>query len=119
MTTQYRLIHHGWTAVTAALAFALVPAPTPSSPVQGCGPMGRTKAETTIHAPMSAAFAPPKLAADSPKPSEPAAAAKTPQITIDNFNFRPGTLTVPVGATVTWTNHDDIPHTVISTKKRF
>ena len=36
-------------------------------------------------------------------------------VTIDNFSFGPQTLTVPVGATVTWTNHDDIPHTVVST----
>jgi len=36
-------------------------------------------------------------------------------VTIDNFSFGPQTVTVPVGATVTWTNHDDIPHTVVST----
>jgi plastocyanin len=35
-------------------------------------------------------------------------------ITIDNFAFGPQTLTVPVGATVTWTNSDDIPHTAVS-----
>ena len=29
------------------------------------------------------------------------------------------TLTVPVGTTVTWTNRDDIPHTVVSTDKVF
>jgi Icc protein len=37
------------------------------------------------------------------------------EVTIDNFSFGPQTLTVPVGATVTWTNRDDIPHTVVST----
>jgi plastocyanin len=37
------------------------------------------------------------------------------EVTIDNFSFGPQTVTVPVGATVTWTNHDDIPHTVVST----
>jgi plastocyanin len=36
------------------------------------------------------------------------------EVTIDNFTFRPQTLTVAVGATVTWTNRDDIPHTVVS-----
>jgi len=36
-------------------------------------------------------------------------------ITIDNFVFGPQMLTVPVGATVTWTNRDDIPHTSVST----
>jgi len=28
-------------------------------------------------------------------------------------------LTVPVGTTVTWTNRDDIPHTIVSTDKVF
>jgi plastocyanin len=37
------------------------------------------------------------------------------EVKIDNFSFGPVTLTVPVGATVTWTNRDDIPHTVVST----
>jgi plastocyanin len=35
-------------------------------------------------------------------------------VKIDNFSFGPATITVAVGATVTWTNHDDIPHTVVS-----
>ena len=37
------------------------------------------------------------------------------EVKIDNFVFGPDTLTVPVGATVTWTNKDDIPHTSVST----
>jgi len=36
------------------------------------------------------------------------------EVKIDNFSFTPQTLTVAVGATVTWTNRDDIPHTVVS-----
>jgi amicyanin len=39
------------------------------------------------------------------------------EVAIDNFSFMPQTLTVPVGTTVTWINHDDIPHTVLSTDK--
>ena len=39
----------------------------------------------------------------------------TAEVKIDNFSFGPATLTVPVGASVTWTNRDDIPHTVVST----
>ena len=42
-------------------------------------------------------------------------AAASAEVKIDNFSFGPQTVTVPVGATVTWTNHDDIPHTVVST----
>jgi plastocyanin len=37
------------------------------------------------------------------------------EVKIDNFSFGPATLTVPAGTTVTWTNRDDIPHTVVST----
>jgi plastocyanin len=36
------------------------------------------------------------------------------QVTIDNFSFAPATLTVPVGATVTWVNKDDVPHIVVT-----
>jgi len=49
------------------------------------------------------------------KASAQQAPAKTAEIRIDNFNFTPGTFTVAVGTTVTWINHDDIPHTVVST----
>jgi len=42
-----------------------------------------------------------------------------PQVGIDNFNFSPKSLIVPVGATVMWTNHDDVPHTVTSRDKKF
>ncbi|HEY4047553.1 MAG TPA: cupredoxin family copper-binding protein [Acidobacteriaceae bacterium] len=44
---------------------------------------------------------------------QPAAAAA--EVKIDNFSFGPQTLTIAVGTTVTWTNRDDIPHTIVST----
>ena len=34
------------------------------------------------------------------------------RVVIDNFSFSPAALTVAVGTKVTWTNRDDIPHTV-------
>lgn len=46
-------------------------------------------------------------------------AAVTVEVKIDNFSFSPATLTVVAGTTVTWVNHDDIPHTVVSTDKAF
>jgi plastocyanin len=44
------------------------------------------------------------------KASPPAAAS----VQIDNFTFKAPLLTVKPGTTVTWTNADDIPHTVVS-----
>jgi len=43
-----------------------------------------------------------------------AARAATIEIKIDNFVFNPQQVTVKAGDTVTWTNNDDIPHTVTS-----
>jgi plastocyanin len=34
-------------------------------------------------------------------------------IKIDNFKFGPGTLTITKGTEVTWTNEDDIPHSIV------
>ncbi len=53
--------------------------------------------------------------------STPAAAPAPagPKVNIDNFTFAPATLTVGVGTTVTWTNRDDIPHTVTANDKSF
>jgi plastocyanin len=45
------------------------------------------------------------------------ARAEEIKVTIDNFTFSPNDLKVKVGDTVTWTNHDDIPHTVVSAGK--
>ena len=41
------------------------------------------------------------------------------QVVIDNFVYSPVPLTVKIGTTVTWINHDDIPHTVDSTQGKF
>ena len=48
-----------------------------------------------------------------------AAHADDTTVTIDNFTFQPAQLTVKVGTTVTWKNHDDIPHTVVANDKSF
>ncbi|MGZ5948283.1 MAG: cupredoxin domain-containing protein [Caulobacteraceae bacterium] len=52
----------------------------------------------------------------TPAPAAPAASAA---VNIDNFTFGPAALTVPVGTTVTWSNRDDIPHTVVAVDKSF
>ena len=41
-------------------------------------------------------------------------AAAPAEVKIDNFSFTPATITIAAGTQVTWTNRDDIPHTVVS-----
>jgi Icc protein len=41
------------------------------------------------------------------------------QIVVDNFSFAPATTSVGVGTTITWTNRDDVPHTIVSTEQKF
>jgi plastocyanin len=53
--------------------------------------------------------------ADSRATAQPAGV----EVKIDNFSFGPATITVAAGTTVTWTNRDDIPHTVVSDDKVF
>jgi plastocyanin len=48
-----------------------------------------------------------------------AAGSSTAQVKIDNFTFAPATLTVKAGTQITWTNADDIPHTVVSNNHAF
>jgi plastocyanin len=40
-------------------------------------------------------------------------ASKEAKVNIDNFTFGPAELRVDAGTRVTWTNRDDIPHTVV------
>jgi 3',5'-cyclic-AMP phosphodiesterase len=40
-------------------------------------------------------------------------------IVLDNFTFAPGTVQVTVGSTITWTNHDYVPHNVVAVDRRF
>ncbi len=50
--------------------------------------------------------------------SAPPKATKT-EVVIDNFSFSRETITVPIGTTVTWTNHDNVPHVVTSADDQF
>ncbi|PNG26012.1 cupredoxin domain-containing protein [Methylocella silvestris] len=47
------------------------------------------------------------------------AGAAAVSVKIDNFTFNPPELTIAPGDTVTWTNGDDIPHTVVGVDKSF
>lgn len=55
----------------------------------------------------------PGLRADGPTDKAPGGI----EVKIDNFSFGPMTMTVAAGTTVTWTNDDDVPHTVVSDDK--
>ena len=68
-----------------------------------------------IAAPVVVAFG---LAASAPSAQAAAPAAAT-AVHIANFTFSPATITVKAGTTVTWTNDDDIPHTVVETSGAF
>lgn len=46
-------------------------------------------------------------------------AAAEQQVAIYNYKFDPAVLTIPAGTTVTWTNKDEVPHSVVSADKRF
>jgi plastocyanin len=48
-----------------------------------------------------------------------ASASSPVAVNIKEFTFAPATLTVPVGTTVMWTNHDEEPHTVASATGAF
>jgi plastocyanin len=52
-------------------------------------------------------------------PKSMAAGSPTVNVKIDNFSFTPATLTVKAGTQITWTNADDIPHTVVSDSQEF
>jgi len=50
-----------------------------------------------------------------PRPVE----ASAVEVRIDNFSFSPTSLVVKAGTQITWTNRDDIPHTVVEEDKVF
>lgn len=62
------------------------------------------------------------LATGALRPRSVAAAGQQPAanvVNIDNFMFTPMELTITAGATVTWINKDDVPHTVVSVDHKF
>jgi plastocyanin len=56
------------------------------------------------------------FADDAPKTS---AGGKSNKIEIKDFMFNPQKITVKSGDKITWVNHDEEPHTVVSVGKKF
>jgi len=52
-------------------------------------------------------------------PIAPDKASAGVDVKMDNFSFTPQEITVKAETTITWTNRDDIPHTVTSTDQVF
>jgi plastocyanin len=71
--------------------------------------------------PAAAAQAAATQAAETKAAETQAAETQAPEteVKIDNFTFAPQSITVKAGTTVTWTNDDDIPHTVAAKTKLF
>ena len=89
------------------------PAPD-AHPSINFGPQASTTPGMTGGGTPGSTAAPPQRAVvgDGPATSAPPTAGDA--ISINNFAFVPATLTVPAGATVTWTNQDQEPHTVVA-----
>ena len=47
------------------------------------------------------------------------AAVQEAMVSIDNFTFKPDVLTIKSGTTVTFVNHDDIPHSIVEKGGKF
>ena len=70
-------------------------------------------------APATDATAPAPAGTDTAAAEAPAAPQGPNTVSITNFAFSPATLTVPAGTKVTWTNHDEEPHTVVANDDSF
>ncbi|AXQ27579.1 hypothetical protein D0B54_02310 [Solimonas sp. K1W22B-7] len=83
-------------------------------------PEGGTAVEITepapaaapVAAPVTETLVEPEPEASPPLPAPAAAAGGNSQVTIGMMVFEPATITVPAGATVTWTNEDGSNHNV-------
>ena len=78
-----------------------------------CG--GPTHAASAASAATGGAHARGETAAAAPAATQPAVA--TSAVMIDNFSFTPPAIRVKAGTTVTWTNKDEEPHSVVSSEE--
>ena len=97
-------------AISMALLAALL--------LGACGPTTTAAPVGTAAQAGAATTAPPTARASPPATAAPMVSSG-PQIVIGNFTFTPNALTVAVGTTITWVNHDDLPHTVTAQDHSF
>ena len=122
MSRHHRSLTAWPVAAVAAAAILLVSGcsgsrPAPQGPPSvNFGSGARTTPGMTGGGTASASAAPPSATGSSAAPSAPAGPNA---VNITNFAFAPAALTVPVGTTVTWTNHDEEPHTVVANDNSF
>ncbi|TMF00472.1 MAG: hypothetical protein E6I52_13435 [Chloroflexi bacterium] len=124
-------VHPGMEATLVVTGDAVSAAPAPPAPAApasagggAAAPVGNAAAPAAAPAPAANAPAPAAAAAPAANAPAPAAAPaanagagaaqSSASVAIVNFAYQPSPLTVPVGATVTWTNQDTDPHTATS-----
>jgi plastocyanin len=96
-----------------ALATLAAPVRTDPAPSQ----VGLAAQNNGLAVPELPALAAPVQAAAQPAAAQPAAAQPmaTKTVEIMGYKYTPAALTIAVGDTVTWTNHDSAPHNVVVT----
>ncbi len=111
--------HTRLTALTFAVGLATAACSGASSPAPATPPVVAPSAQASA-APSAAtpsAAAPSVPASVAPASAPPAGAGSA--VSIAGFSFQPATITVAVGATVTWTNQDSAGHTVTADDSSF
>jgi amicyanin len=116
-------MHHTRTALACvAVAVGVAACSTPAKappPTVDFGPNGGTSVGMPGMSGMPGMASKPASGPAAPTPGAPAPPVAGTAVNITNFAFTPATLTVMVGDTVTWTNHDEEPHTVVANDGSF
>jgi plastocyanin len=107
--------HARLAALTAAAVLAIAACSSSASPTPSAAAPTLAPATPPVASSGGASVAPASVVpstAPSIAPSAGSSAATGDAVSIADFSFQPATLTVPVGATVKWTNNDSTGHTV-------
>jgi LPXTG-motif cell wall-anchored protein len=95
------------------------PAPPPPPPEQPPPAPAAAPAAAPAPEPEPASTPAPARTASKQRQRPVARAAGAGGVTIADFSFRPSTITVDVGDTVTWTNQDSAPHNAVADNGSF